>query len=110
LAARCVTFLLVTLQALTACKTPFTAPRRDLAMKSSRKSAPDGTERDQLDEHFDCDETHFTTDEPDEEEPDDASELDEVDQFDEASWEAFVADDDECDPLPDYGDFWIEDE
>ncbi|MCC7473879.1 MAG: hypothetical protein IT425_00665 [Pirellulales bacterium] len=36
---------------------------------------------------------------------DDGSELEE-DTLDEACWEAFLADDDELDPDPEYGDFW----
>ena len=27
---------------------------------------------------------------------------------DEAYWDAFIPDDDECDPLPEPGDFWID--
>jgi hypothetical protein len=27
---------------------------------------------------------------------------------DDAKWDAFLADDDELDPLPDYGDFWLD--
>ena len=43
---------------------------------------------------------------------DDASDLDEADAelFDDANWEAFIADEDERDPLPDFGDFWIDDD
>jgi hypothetical protein len=37
--------------------------------------------------------------------PDEASELDEIDP-DDARWDAFIADDDERDPQPEYGDFW----
>jgi hypothetical protein len=33
------------------------------------------------------------------------SELDEIDP-DDPRWDAFIADDDERDPQPDYGDFW----
>ena len=29
--------------------------------------------------------------------------------LDDDAWEAFVPDDDQCDPLPEPGDFWIED-
>lgn len=29
-------------------------------------------------------------------------------EFDDAPWEAFLPDDDQCDPLPEPGDFWIE--
>jgi hypothetical protein len=45
-------------------------------------------------------------------EPDEASDLDLFDpeEVDEAGWEAFLADDDEIDPLPEYGDFWLEDD
>ena len=39
---------------------------------------------------------------------DDSSELDEIDP-DDPRWDAFIADDDERDPQPDYGDFWPED-
>lgn len=28
--------------------------------------------------------------------------------LDDTAWDAFVPDDDQCDPLPDYGDFWID--
>lgn len=28
--------------------------------------------------------------------------------LDDDAWEAFVPDDDQCDPLPEPGDFWIE--
>jgi hypothetical protein len=49
--------------------------------------------------------------------PDDASDLDDVpyddvpctdDGDDDPRWEAFIADEDECDPWPDPGDFWLE--
>jgi hypothetical protein len=41
-------------------------------------------------------------------EPDESSDLDEIDPDDER-WDAFIVDDDERDPQPDYGDFWPED-
>ena len=50
-------------------------------------------------------------------EPDDASDLDDVpyddvpctdDGDDDPRWEAFIPDEDECDPWPDPGDFWID--
>lgn len=42
----------------------------------------------------------------------DANEPDEIDLLDDddARWDAFLADDDELDPLPDHGDFWFEDD
>jgi hypothetical protein len=45
------------------------------------------------------------------EEPDDASELEEPDfiDTDDARWDVFLLDDDEGDPLPGYGDFWMPD-
>lgn len=50
-----------------------------------------------------------TADEPDQpaphDEPDESSDLDEIDPDDER-WDVFIADDDERDPQPDYGDFW----
>jgi len=39
---------------------------------------------------------------------DDTSELDEIDP-DDHRWNAFIPDDDECDPQPEYGDFWVYD-
>jgi hypothetical protein len=42
------------------------------------------------------------------EEADDFSDLDEIDPDDER-WEAFLADIDESDPQPEYGDFWTND-
>lgn len=41
-------------------------------------------------------------------EPDDPSDLDELELpcTDDASWEVFIADDDERDPQPEWGDFW----
>jgi hypothetical protein len=46
-------------------------------------------------------------------EPDDASDLDYedvpcTDDGDDSRWEAFIPDEDEWDPQPDPGDFWIE--
>jgi hypothetical protein len=44
--------------------------------------------------------------------PDEDSELDEFDlpsMDDDTRWDAFIADDDERDPLPAPGDFWFED-
>ncbi len=38
-------------------------------------------------------------------EPEDSNELDELDPDDEC-WDAFLADDDERDSQPEYGDFW----
>ena len=55
--------------------------------------------------------------EPDSAEPPDASDLDYTDMpctdagsgdGDESQWEAFIPDEDEWDPEPDPGDFWIE--
>jgi len=42
-------------------------------------------------------------------ERDEASDLDEIDP-DDQRWNAFIADDDERDPQPEYGDFWPEDQ
>lgn len=44
-------------------------------------------------------------------ESDESSELDEADLSDpiDDRWDVFILDDDECDPLPDYGDFWMPD-
>ncbi|HVT29820.1 MAG TPA: hypothetical protein VHE81_17510 [Lacipirellulaceae bacterium] len=44
-------------------------------------------------------------------EPDESSELDESDmgETDDERWEVFILDDDECEPLPEYGDFWLQD-
>lgn len=43
-------------------------------------------------------------------EPDESSDLDESEMgnTDDDRWEVFILDDD-CDPLPDYGDFWLPD-
>jgi hypothetical protein len=44
-------------------------------------------------------------------ESDESSDLDEA-NFDDAHderWDVFILDDDDCDPLPDYGDFWLPD-
>jgi hypothetical protein len=46
---------------------------------------------------------------------DDAEEASDLDSFepsyqDDSRWDAFIADDDELDPLPEYGDFWFEDD
>lgn len=41
-------------------------------------------------------------------EADEPSDLDEIDPDDER-WDAFIADDDERDPQPGYGDFWLDD-
>ncbi len=30
--------------------------------------------------------------------------------IDDSCWDAFLPDDDQCDPLPDLGDFWIDDD
>ena len=38
-------------------------------------------------------------------EPDETSDLEEIDP-DDPRWDAFIADDDERDPQPEYGDFW----
>lgn len=47
-----------------------------------------------------------------ESETDEPIELDALDDADDddSRWDAFLADDDERDPLPEPGDFWIEDE
>jgi hypothetical protein len=46
-------------------------------------------------------------------EPEGPDEPDEIDvpctDDDDPRWDVFIADDDDCDPLPDLGDFWIED-
>lgn len=34
--------------------------------------------------------------------------IDEPPSGDDAYWDAFIPDDDECDPLPEPGDFWME--
>jgi hypothetical protein len=41
---------------------------------------------------------------------DDPSDLEDIekDALDDADWDVFLADDDELDPLPEYGDFWDE--
>jgi hypothetical protein len=42
---------------------------------------------------------------------DDDSDLDDIDVAllaDDADWDVFIPDDDECDPLPEIGDFWFE--
>jgi hypothetical protein len=43
-------------------------------------------------------------------EPDESSDLDEsvLDNTDDDRWDVFILDDD-CDSLPDYGDFWLPD-
>jgi hypothetical protein len=41
----------------------------------------------------------------DEDDPDEA----ELRQADDGLWDAFILDDDEGDPLPEYGDFWFPD-
>jgi hypothetical protein len=40
-----------------------------------------------------------------EDDPDETGEFDEIDP-DDPRWDAFIADDDERDPEPEYGDFW----
>lgn len=50
--------------------------------------------------------------EPDPEEPIEPSDLDEedipcTDDVDDGRWDAFIADDDECDPEPEWNDFWV---
>jgi hypothetical protein len=50
--------------------------------------------------------------EPEEPTDPDDSDLEELpctDEADERRWEAFIPDDDEFDPEPEHGDFWIED-
>jgi hypothetical protein len=52
---------------------------------------------------------------PEPEQPDDFCDLDDqdmpcTDHGDDSCWDAFIADDDERDPEPDPGDFWIEGE
>jgi hypothetical protein len=49
--------------------------------------------------------------EPDEMPDDDLSDLDDcaVAVADDDRWEVFLLDDDETDPLPEYGDFWFPD-
>ncbi len=42
------------------------------------------------------------------EEPSEPEELDLPHDNDDAHWEVFIPDDDECDPWPEPGDFWIE--
>jgi hypothetical protein len=43
-------------------------------------------------------------------ESDESSDLDESDLGDtDDRWDVFILDDDDCDPLPDYGDFWLPD-
>ncbi len=44
-------------------------------------------------------------------EPDEPSDLDEseIDNTDDDRWDVFILDDDDCDSLPDYGDFWLPD-
>jgi hypothetical protein len=42
---------------------------------------------------------------PANDEPEEPSDLDEIEPDDDR-WDAFIADDDERDPQPEYGDFW----
>ena len=69
-------------------------------MKSRTEKTLHESNPEELQEDFDDDKT------PDD--VDDSSELDEIDP-DDPRWDAFIADDDERDPQPDYGDFWPED-
>jgi hypothetical protein len=71
-------------------------PRTEKALHESTSKEP---QEDGFQEDVEIDET--PTD-------DDSSELDEIDP-DDPRWDAFIADDDERDPQPDYGDFWPED-
>ena len=68
-------------------------------MKSRTEKALHESTSEEPQEDFDNDEAP---------EDDDSSELDEIDP-DDPRWDAFIADDDERDPQPDYGDFWQED-
>jgi hypothetical protein len=76
-------------------------------MNHSRKNVP-GRQADQPVDK-DCD--PYDTPSP-QEDLDEASDLDEFDpeNRDDERWDAFIADDDELDPLPDPGDFWIGDD
>jgi hypothetical protein len=47
--------------------------------------------------------------EPELPDPDDL-EIDDPPSGDDAYWDVFIPDDDECDPLPEPGDFWVEDD
>ncbi len=44
-------------------------------------------------------------------ESDESSDLDEFDpqNCDDDRWDVFILDDDDCEPLPEYGDFWLPD-
>jgi hypothetical protein len=39
----------------------------------------------------------------------DTSDLDEANEANDDRWEVFLLDDDDCEPLPDFGDFWMPD-
>jgi hypothetical protein len=75
---------------------------RDAAVSRSRsieRIADEGSvaeERPELEENF---------------EPEEDSELEfeELPFTDELRWDAFIPEDDECDPLPEEGDFWVGD-
>jgi hypothetical protein len=76
---------------------------RDLPITNSSDIAPSDVEPN---------EPNPTDTDPANEEPDDASDLDFDDMpctddgDDDAWWEVFLPDEDECDPDPDPGDFW----
>jgi hypothetical protein len=80
------------------------------ALKSDRRHLPYSNESlfnpgDRW-EWWNPDETQLPPSEPSE--FDDPSDF-ELPHMDDARWDVFIADEDECDPLPDHGDFWIDD-
>lgn len=93
---------------------PRTERRADLQrwepnMRFQTKKALRETRHDEPEEEFGDDETSGDSSRRTPlDEPDDSSDLDDIDPDDER-WDAFIADDDERDPQPNYGDFWPED-
>jgi hypothetical protein len=82
-------------------------------MNSRNKARKAGLDRIQIEQclHSDhvADRVQDTVgDEPDADEPSNLEEPDELDP-DDASWDVFQFDD-ESDPLPEYGDFWMPDD
>ena len=56
-----------------------------------------------------CDDAPQT--EPSDDDPDpDELDIDDRPTGEDAYWDAFIPDEDECDPLPEPGDFWLDDD
>lgn len=80
------------------------------AVLRMRRADSQRVETSRLEHHEPTKQVGTTEPEPnDQREPEEASDLDEFDgpTVDDADWEAFIADDDERDPQPAPGDFWM---